>query len=466
MLGRMMVAWALMVLASVALAADSANLTLADIPQCGTICIGTTVAAQTTCALTDFPCICANKALNKKIESCISSQCPPREALLTARIVKDTCGVPKRNISLAVWLVSLINIVFGAFFYFLRLLSRAVLHQKVDASDIFLGISVAFTFPVLWVAFSLAAIGLGQDSWNIPPDNITRIFYLYWWAEIFYQGGLPLTRISFLCFYLKLFPQEWIRRACFILIALNAADFIAFVFASVFQCFPIYGAWTVWDGSFHGHCNNLHIQSWIQAGINIAMDLLVIILPLPALSSLAISRGRKIHIIVMFSLGFFITIISVIRLKTLVVFANSTNPSYDYVEPGLYSIIEASVGIICACLPAVRALLITVMPGIFPGSVNRSRLSSGNTPRTESSRQKFDRLVDYNSYNDPTSPSAATPQWPTHSNEMFTDSKTASNVELMPMETRQAEISLESGLHGEADDNPARDKNSNWSLPR
>lgn len=35
MLGRMMVAWALMVLASVALAADSANLTLADIPQCG-----------------------------------------------------------------------------------------------------------------------------------------------------------------------------------------------------------------------------------------------------------------------------------------------------------------------------------------------------------------------------------------------------------------------------------------------
>ncbi|KAJ8120621.1 hypothetical protein ONZ43_g2716 [Nemania bipapillata] len=444
MLGRMMVAWVWVALVSVVFAADSTNLTLNDIPQCGTICIGTTVAAQSSCALTDFPCICANEALSKKIESCISTQCPPREALLTARIVKDTCGVPKRNRSLAVWLVSLVNIIFSAFFYFLRLMSRVVLRQKIDASDVFLGISVAFTFPVLWVAFSLAAVGLGQDAWNIPPDNITRIFYLYWWAEIFYQGGLPLTRISFLCFYLKIFPQERIRRVSFVLIGLNAADFIAFVFASIFQCYPIYGAWT--------------------AGINIAMDLMVIILPLPVLSNLTISRGRKIHIIVMFSLGFFITIISVIRLKTLVVFANSTNVSYDYVEPGLYSIIEASIGIICACLPAVRALLITVMPSVFHPTVIRSIISSGKGPRTESSRQKFDRLQESNSYDDPTSPSTTKPRWPTHDNEMFTNPNSESNVELMPLEVRRGEVSLESGLHEEADSKLARNTNSSWPL--
>ncbi|KAI1129514.1 hypothetical protein F5Y10DRAFT_149877 [Nemania abortiva] len=485
MLRKIVVAWTLMVLAPVAFAAESANLTLNDIPQCGVcdpvffgfgtfanrqsqlLCISSTLQAQSTCALTDFPCICANEALSKKIESCISSQCPPRDALTTAKIVKDLCGAPKRNISLAVWLVSLVNIVFSTLFYILRLVSRAVLRQRVDVSDVFLGISVAFTFPILWTAFSLAAAGLGQDAWNIPPDNITRIFYLYWWDEIFYQGGLPLTRISFLCFYLKLFPQDSIRKASFILIGLNVANFIAFVTASIFQCVPIYGAWTFWDGSFQGHCNDLHLQSWIQAGFNIGMDLMVIILPLPALAKLSISRSRKIRIVGMFSLGFFVTIISVLRLKTLVVFANSMNVSYDYVEPGLYSVIEACISIICACLPAVRALLITLMPNIFTLSANRSRLSSGKGVRDESSRQKFDRLKDYNSYDSPISPSSAVkPKWPIHNDaELFSDSKSESNVELMPMGITRTEVSVESGLREESDDKTARNTNWNWPLP-
>ncbi|KAI0098610.1 hypothetical protein GGR51DRAFT_426103 [Nemania sp. FL0031] len=468
MLGRIVIAWTLMVFASVGVAAQSANLTLNDIPQCGLLCISSTLQAQTTCALTDFPCVCANEALSKKIESCIASQCPPRDALTTAKIVKGICGVPKRNRTLAVWVVTLVNIIFCTLFYILRLVSRAVLRQRIDISDVVLGVSVGFTLPVLWTAFSLADAGLGQDAWNIPQDNITRIFYLYWWAEIFYQGGLPLTRISFLCFYLKLFPQDNIRKASLILIWVNVANFIAFVTASIFQCYPIYGAWTFWDGSFHGHCNDLHLQSWIQAGVNIFLDLLVIILPLPALAKLSASRSRKIRIILMFSIGFFITIISVIRLKTLVVFANSMNVSYDYVEPGLYSVIEACIGIICGCLPAVRALFITLFPTVFTLSGNRSRLSSGKVGMDDSSRQKFDRLKDYNSYDDPTSPSSAVkPKWPGVDNELFSDSKSESNVELMPMgNNRRPDTSVESGLHQEPDNRTAQNTNWDWPLSR
>lgn len=51
------------------------------------------------------------------------------------------------------------------------------------------------------------------------------------------------------------------------------ANLIAFVTASVFQCYPIYGAWTFWDGSFRGHCNNIHLTSWLQAGFNIALGM-------------------------------------------------------------------------------------------------------------------------------------------------------------------------------------------------
>ncbi|KAJ2995057.1 hypothetical protein NUW58_g1380 [Xylaria curta] len=391
MLGRILVA-TLVAFASVALAADLSGVNLGDVPQCGLLCIANTVAAKSSCSPTDFPCVCADTALTQELERCFATECSPRDALTTAKIAKDLCGAPARNIQLAVWLVPLINIILSTTFFILKLLSRVVLRQRFDIGDVALGISVGLTFPVLWVAFELVGYGLGQDVWNIPQDNITNILYLYWWAEIFYQAGLPLTRISILCFYLKVFPQRYIRWASIAFIVLNASDLIAFVVATVFQCYPIYGAWTFWDGSFEGHCNDIHLQGWVQAGINIALDILVITLPLPPLSRLTVSRQKKAQIMFMFSLGFFITIISIIRLKTLVVFANSINVSFDYVEPGLYSITEASVSIIIGCLPAVRALLRRVMPDLFASTRNLSVFSNGKPPKDEVSRQKFDRL--------------------------------------------------------------------------
>ncbi|KAI0478211.1 hypothetical protein F4859DRAFT_478987 [Xylaria cf. heliscus] len=460
MLRRIVAAWTVLVFASVAFAADLSSVNTNDVPQCGLLCIVNTVTQKSSCAITDFPCICSNAPLNKELEACFASQCSPRDALTTAKIAKDLCGAPKRNKKLAVWLVPLVTVIFSTGFYLLRLLSRAVLHQRIDIADIILGASVGLTFPVLWIAFKLGPLGLGEDVWEIPQDNITQILYLYWWAEILYQAGLPLTRISILCFYLRVFPQERIRWASFALIGLNLANFIAFVIATIFQCFPIYGAWTFWDGSFTGHCNNVHIQSWIQAGFNISLDLLVIILPLPPLANLTASKRKKVQILIMFSLGFLITIISILRLRTLVVFANSTNVSYDYVEPGLYSIIEASISIIICCLPAVRALMSTIMPNIFASTKNRSVFSSGNTPKSDSSRQKFNRLEDaYHSSDETRSPIGLKPQWSVHSDNV---SKSESHVELMPMALSRTDTNVEAEQE-ERVSSPT--KTLNWSRP-
>ncbi|KAI1112804.1 hypothetical protein F5Y14DRAFT_420284 [Nemania sp. NC0429] len=464
MLLRKLVPGALVVSASLALAADPPDVNLNDIPQCGLTCIVNTVSENSTCAVTDFPCLCANQPLAQAIQSCITTHCAPRDALAAAGIVYNVCGVPRRDISLAVRLVPSLSIILSTIFYLLRLLSRSVLHQRVDISDIVLGVSVGFTFPILWSSWGLSAAGLGKDAWNISPDGITEIFYYYWWAELFYQGGLPLTRISFLCFYLGLFPQAKFRLACNILIGLNAANFIAFVIASIFQCYPIYGAWTFWDGSFTGHCNDVHIQSWIQAGINIAFDLVVVIMPLPLLSSLSTSLSRKIHIIIMFSLGFFITIISIIRLNALVVFRNSSNVSYDYVRLGLYSTIEACVGIICACLPTFRALLLTVIPNLSTLTTNRSKFSNSNPRRDQSSRQNFDRLEDSSVHDNPTSPVRSKSKWSGRSDDLFTDSQSASDVELAAMKVGVTGTRLESKpREGQNDDK--QDGTTSWSGP-
>lgn len=68
-----------------------------------------------------------------------------------------------------------------------------------------------------------------------------------------------------------------------------------------------------------------------------------------------------------------ITVVSVLRLKSLVVFAESLNITYDYVEAACFSEIEACISITCVCLPAVRALFSKLFPALFLSSHRSQR---------------------------------------------------------------------------------------------
>lgn len=91
---------------------------------------------------------------------------------------------------------------------------------------------------------------------------------------------------------------------------------------------------------------------------------------------------------------------SIIRLRTLVLFANSTNITYDYMDAAYWSTIELYAGIITASLPAVYKLFSSL--GLSPtwSSVKNKMSgggSSGNTPgnsglASSGTTSKTDRL--------------------------------------------------------------------------
>lgn len=76
-----------------------------------------------------------------------------------------------------------------------------------------------------------------------------------------------------------------------------------------------------------------------------------------------------------------VTVVSIIRLKTLINFGPDTkNPTWDFVEITKWSNIEMDVGIICACMPSLRLLLGRFIPKILGISRDRSaRLESNKT---------------------------------------------------------------------------------------
>lgn len=57
-----------------------------------------------------------------------------------------------------------------------------------------------------------------------------------------------------------------------------------------------------------------------------------------------------------------VTVISVIRLESLISFANSSNPTWDNLKVSQWSTIEVNVGIICACMPTLRLILLRMFP--------------------------------------------------------------------------------------------------------
>jgi putative effector of murein hydrolase len=57
---------------------------------------------------------------------------------------------------------------------------------------------------------------------------------------------------------------------------------------------------------------------WLSAaGINIGIDFAVLILPLPVITQLRLPRKQKICMVLMFLLGFFVCVVSIVRLATV-----------------------------------------------------------------------------------------------------------------------------------------------------
>jgi len=83
-------------------------------------------------------------------------------------------------------------------------------------------------------------------------------------------------------------------------------------------------------------------------------------------------------------------LISVLRVRSIVGYGNSNDPSWDYVVITTWSIYEVYVTIITASLPAVRSLLVYLFPQYFAvRSINRSE----DTPDNVSWLRRPGRLV-------------------------------------------------------------------------
>ncbi|KAF2681989.1 hypothetical protein K458DRAFT_343059 [Lentithecium fluviatile CBS 122367] len=339
---------------------------VARLPPCAQLCLKSGLA-ESLCDPTDAKCICLDTQLQSSVEVCVLSTCSTRNALATKNATTTLCGAPIRNRQGSLRATNITLGVISAVCVLLRIVHRA----KYSAGELgwddymILATLISGVPQTIITDKGTIASGLGRDIWTIPFDNVitfTRWFYV---MEVLYFLVLSLLKLSLLFFFLRIFPGREIRHFIWGTIAFDIVFGIAFVTAAIFQCNPVSYYWTRFDGTHHGKCININGLGWANAAISIALDLWMLGLPLSQVFSLKLAWKKKVSVALMFFVGTFVTVVSIIRLQSLIHFANSTNPTWDQVDVSNWSTIEINVGIMCACMPALRVILVHAFPKLM-----------------------------------------------------------------------------------------------------
>jgi hypothetical protein len=200
------------------------------------------------------------------------------------------------------------------------------------------------------------------------------MFYL---DQIFYKFTINLTKLSILTLYLRIFIQTWFVRTCWCCFAIVSAYAIASILVTVFQCTPINWFWDRFaspppdigdPGAPQPSCISTTTFWLSNAVYNISTDI-VILTTLPFMIwSLRLPKSQKIGLTFVFGLGIFVFATSILRMTTLPSGSRAKDPLMGTVKSSMWTMIEASTAVICACLPMCRTPLQRLWPKIFSAS--------------------------------------------------------------------------------------------------
>ncbi|KAH6853957.1 hypothetical protein B0I37DRAFT_410081 [Chaetomium sp. MPI-CAGE-AT-0009] len=189
------------------------------------------------------------------------------------------------------------------------------------------------------------------------PDDWAAGFYV---SIVLYNASLTATKFTFLLQYHRIFGTGTVRTNIVIVVAIViiALWSISQLMVAIFTCTPIP---KFWHPEIPGTCIPSLPFWYFNAAGNIITDIIIFVLPMPALCRLNLRRGQKLGLIAVFSLGFFTCAISVIRIQYLKL---SDDVTWDNVGAACWSIGEVCSGITCACLPTLRPFFASWLPAL------------------------------------------------------------------------------------------------------
>ncbi|KAI0383179.1 hypothetical protein F5Y04DRAFT_30437 [Hypomontagnella monticulosa] len=234
------------------------------------------------------------------------------------------------------------------------------------------GVTIVISIQTTW--------GLGiKDIRNIPEQNVIPFGILEYTSAPLYILAVLGFKLSLLVSYFRFVPQGMCKYGVSCVLASCTAFHVACLIVHMSMCQPVASQW---DPSIIGKCVNIRAYYMASAALTVVFDFAVMFLPFPVLIKTKIPTKKKVVLLGLFALGFFITVIQIIRIEYLKDLTDPLNSGTVI----LWSAVETHLGVIVACIPVLSPLFKRKPNVPSKGTYDSSR---GGSPGSSAARGSY-----------------------------------------------------------------------------
>ncbi|KAI0901002.1 hypothetical protein F4806DRAFT_177581 [Annulohypoxylon nitens] len=209
--------------------------------------------------------------------------------------------------------------------------------------------------------------GIGRHWWAIPDDEWWRMYLAVYIAGNIVPVARSFVKMALLFLYRRVFTMnvKWFRYMWYALVCYDIGYCIAYFFAGIFRCSPVSYYWEESNYSLNppaqGSCRiNNFALTIASTSLTIAVEITLFVLPIIMLSQLQLKLLQKIGIMFIFGTGVIAIGAECTKLWfTLYITRPDVDGNFFLADQYLWTVIEDSLGLMCACLPTFGPVITT-----------------------------------------------------------------------------------------------------------
>ncbi|EHA25632.1 hypothetical protein ASPNIDRAFT_141890, partial [Aspergillus niger ATCC 1015] len=210
---------------------------------------------------------------------------------------------------------------------------------------------------------SSSTLGAGKHVWAVSLADISSIFkvgQVLFTYTFMYAAGCSAYKLSILFFYRRVFVvvhQPLSLRLSILFGFLLALSYPVIVWVAMGNCCrPLSYFWNQFLGA-SGTCVDTDTFFLATGIINMVNDIIILLIPFRQIAKLQMNRRKKIAVCLILALGGFVCVASAVRIYVLYRFTQARDITWMMGPLFIWSSIEPSVAIVCACLPHLGPLV-------------------------------------------------------------------------------------------------------------
>ncbi|KAK4451983.1 hypothetical protein QBC34DRAFT_436238 [Podospora aff. communis PSN243] len=219
--------------------------------------------------------------------------------------------------------------------------------------DTFIIIALVFAVANSIISGLQTRNGAGHHISNVPATDFARFMKLgSIGGSLTYNLATLFIKLSLLSLFLRFSRGLVLRGVIYLLMLITLGYTVANAFIWTYLCTPMAAAW---DFTVQGSCMDPWPPFVSNGALNVGTDVLILMVAVWVVWEWRVGMMQKVGVGLMMVAGAFVCVVSILRLAVLLRGDGTGDATWEYTTNLIWILCEMYTGIICACLPCLRA---------------------------------------------------------------------------------------------------------------